>query len=282
MSKKQDTKSPDVDYALGVAADRLNVRHHREGVKYGWNHKSAGSKVLDKTGNARWLRVQHREKNTTPNKLWSGIKDADRVSGVKKPDFITSTKWVDNKSDLVWRGDLISFISETVCSNTPTLRHKPSLDDGWFDELRNSLTALDNHKTDRPGSSQDFITRRINEYVSEKVDTKVDVWTTVHGDIHWANITTPELWILDWEGWGLGPFGLDAAVLWAYSLMYPSVAERVYKNLRNWLDTPDGRRSQLFVCGMILRMADDFGDHPDLAERVSERVPTLVRQAPVR
>jgi len=274
-----DKNAHKVDRALKRAARRLNL-HIKGDTKYGWNRKSAGSKVIDDSGETKWLRVQYRDTGNDRNKLWNGIKKSKNIKGVKKPKFIDETIWKGKNGNFVWRGDVMSYVAENVCSDTPALDHNPNIDENWLHDLKSSMESLMEFDTCRGGASQDFVTRRIRKYVSKKVDTKVDHWTTVHGDMHWANLTTPELWILDWEGWGQGPFGFDAAVLWAYSLKRPDVADRIYNYFRELLDTPDGIRSRLFIGGMIIRMTEDYGDHPDLTEKVSDEMKDLVYEAP--
>ncbi len=62
-----------------------------------------------------------------------------------------------------------------------------------------------------------------------ELDPSAVTWQTAHGDLHWANLFGPQLAIIDWEGWGRGPVGLDAATLYCCSLPAPGTAERVYR-----------------------------------------------------
>jgi hypothetical protein len=56
------------------------------------------------------------------------------------------------------------------------------------------------------------------------LDTRVPAWGTAHGDLHWANLTGPQLTLLDRERWGRAPLGYDAAHLYISSLTEPSTA----------------------------------------------------------
>jgi hypothetical protein len=78
-------------------------------------------------------------------------------------------------------------------------------------------------------------------------------WVPAHADLNWANITGPEFWILDWEDYGLGPRGLDAATLWVSSLTVPALAERVHNERRADLDTRSGKLMTLFTCVKFLQ-----------------------------
>jgi hypothetical protein len=86
------------------------------------------------------------------------------------------------------------------------------------------------------------------------------------------------MFLLDWEGWGLGPRGLDAATLWAFSLLVPSVAERVNEEFSEDLSCRSGKIAQLFMCAELLRMTRNFGDHPDLEKPLTREADRLVAE----
>lgn len=276
---KQRTPSPDIDRALQVAANRLSVSLAGE-ARYGWKRKSAGCRVIGEKDHEYWLRVQYRSLDEEPGKLWHGEIDAAGIAGVKKPELKENVEWKETSARLGWRGDLLTFISAPACSPTPELRQPVNPDPSWFKTLRDSLEHLGEHNTSRINTRQDLITRRIDERFGSGVDTEIERWTTVHGDMHWANLTAPDCWILDWEAWGQGPRGLDAAFLLCFSLLQPPVADSVYDFFRDWLDTPDGIRSQLFAAAELLRMTDLYGDHPDLLSPLSQHAGEILLIAP--
>lgn len=248
--------------ALQSAADRFNFQLLGE-CRYGWGGKSAGSAAVGLSVDDRvWLRVTSRAVASAPWGLWTGVADASRIEGVAKPRLLSQIEW--REGDLVWRADVESFVSDPVCSTTPELREQLLPSAQWFASLRRSLESLQRYHTTRVNTRQDLITRRIREYFGQRARTNVEKWTTVHGDVHWANLTHPCCWILDWEGWGSGPFGLDAAFLLCFSLLQPATADLVRRAFADWLDPPDGRLSQLLACAELIRMSDMYGDHEDL------------------
>lgn len=91
---------------------------------------------------------------------------------------------------------------------------------------------------------------------TDRVDPTVTTWVTAHGDLHWTNLTTSGPYLLDWEFWGAAPAGADAATLNCSSLLVQPMADRVYDEFAEVLDTPDGRLSQLCVIAQILRHRD--------------------------
>ncbi|RSN52509.1 hypothetical protein DMH08_28485 [Actinomadura sp. WAC 06369] len=124
-----------------------------------------------------------------------------------------------------------------------------------------------------PVVSQEYVARAIPRYVGEtNVDATVTRWSLAHGDLHWANLTMPELTILDWEGFGPAPFGFDAANLYAYSLPVPEVAADVRRAFAHVLATPDGRLAELIVAAMIVQAAERDDVHARLAPLVLKHV----------
>ena len=270
---------PNVDQALEIAAQRLGKTI--SGIRrYGWQQKSAGCAVIGSDHLKRWLRVQSRPKTRLPDKIWFGEPDAANIVGVKKPKLIVSVEWEDH--EWIWRGDLMSFIDDPVCSLTPEIQRPLILKPSWYKMLRTSLENLSKNNTERVNTRQDLITRRIRERFGTEIDTQVQTWTTVHGDIHWANLTSSECWILDWEAWGQGPLGLDAAFLFCFSLRQPEIAHRVYQYFKDWLNTSDGIRSQLFACAELIRMTELYNDHPDLKPYIMKYANELLVKVPLK
>src|SRR5205807_245663 len=108
-----------------------------------------------------------------------------------------------------------------------------------------------------------------------ELDTKVPAWSTAHADIQWSNLTSPNLYILDWERWGMAPVGYDAATLYISSLTVPPVAARVRQEFADALDTPAGRFSELVVASEFLQ-GMQRGNNLDLETLLHQRVAHLL------
>src|SRR5699024_8914077 len=80
----------------------------------------------------------------------------------------------------------------------------PCLPETWWAALRNGLDSLAAHTTNRVALEQGHLSRRVREVYGSEVDTRVpgDAWACAHGDLGYANLTGPELVLLDWESWG--------------------------------------------------------------------------------
>ncbi|MGH3693322.1 MAG: hypothetical protein ACRDRX_04870 [Pseudonocardiaceae bacterium] len=199
-------------------------------------------------------------------RLWTGEECASVLVDVAKPTLLRSLRWLDADRALVWRADELTHAQSEMISTTSEIVADPELPAQWWEELKRSLAALTEHRTVRVGARQNLVTRRVTEISGGSVNPTVKEWSTAHADLHWANLTAPQCEILDWEGWGIGPRGLDAATLWGYSLVVPTVAERIATEFADDLATRSGKIAQLFTCAELLRMIVKFGDHPDLEE----------------
>ncbi|MEV6972529.1 hypothetical protein [Kitasatospora sp. NPDC093806] len=162
----------------------------------------------------------------------------------------------------------------TITTDEPTLREAPDLDDAWWDGLSTALDAIATVPSDRVAVRQEYLDRAMPQYLGRSIDTKAPAWTTAHGDLHWANLTSPALTVLDWEGWGVAPAGYDAALLYSYSLLVPDTAARVRRRLAHILDTPAGQFAELVVITELLQTITR-GDNLDLEGALRKRLSAI-------
>ncbi len=248
---------------LNNSIDELGFKSEGE-IKYGWNKKTAGIKIRDTRDQLFWFRVQYRSKEQQLDKLWFGELDSADFNDIKKPRLIGYNEWETNS--LLYRADILEYISCEICSPSPDLRITLPLSEKWFEDLVHSLENLKVKRTARVNVRQELIDRRIRERFGKNIDTRITNWITIHGDLHWANLTQPNCWILDWESWGKGPIGLDVSFLYFFSLLQPQLAEKIYNMFKEDLESRDGKISQLFACAELLRMIELHNDHPMLKE----------------
>lgn len=272
MLDLRETPVPDV---IGHCAAAFSIDLDTENPAFGWAGKSMGFG----TSRGTWIKILFRPASQINERIWTGEECASVLTGVSKPQLLGSVRWFDPTRELVWRADETTRVESPSISSTPEIREEPrNLSGEWWTALHDSLTALTETNTTRVAVRQDLIDRRIREYAGPMVDPTVDEWLPTHADVHWANLTAPEMVLLDWEGWGLGPRGLDGATLWAFSLLVPSVAERVSDLFADDLSCRSGTLARLFMCVELLRMIRNFGDHPDLAEPLTREAERLVTE----
>lgn len=247
-------------HALHAAADRFGLDLTSDPV-FGWRDRSIAAPAT--TGHAdRWLRVVREHLGWAHGDMWTGNVDAAELPGVLKPSLLSHADEDEPPNRL--RAEMMTRAPGTPCSPTPELRTPVELPAGWLPRLRNSLDSLTTTPTIRTCVTQADVTRRLAVFWGERVAPTVSTWTTAHGDLHWANLMHPAPYILDWELWGAAPAGYDAATLYCHSLLVPNVADQVRAAFADLLDTPDGRRAQLYaIARMLLHI--EHGDYPDLA-----------------
>lgn len=250
-----------------VAAARKLGAEPEGPLRFGWQNRTA-SGVASRLGERYWLRLQTHPKDRLPGRLWTGNKSSSQIVGVRKPEVVDEVQWSTQETE--YRAEVMTFVDQAVVSSTPNLTSHIELTATWLSELKEALTAVRSVATERVNTRQDLVTRRITERFGSGVNTTVAEWDTAHGDLHWANITLPSLWILDWEGWGLAPKGFDVALLRGYSLGVPQVARQLKDVFEDELESPEGLLSRAFVCAELMRMIELYGDHPDLKNPLRE------------
>lgn len=235
-------------------------------------HLRAGCRATTPEGD-RWLRVVTEPLEWAGGPAWIGNAEANRITRVAKPIVLDVTEW--DVTGLRARAELMTLAPGTRISSDMALRQAAELDDDWWTTLRGSLDTLANQPNDRVCLDAQSVHRRLLATFGIDVDLAGLSWSTAHGDLHWANLTAPRCWLLDWESWGTAPTGYDAALLLCTSLLQPEAAEQVRVVFADVLDTPQGRTAQLLAAAKLLDLVK-YGDHPDLAIPVHRHASRLI------
>lgn len=246
--------------ALYAAAEHFYVDPGPTSV-FGWKDRSIATEAIASDGETVWLRVVSELSTWAFGEFWDGNKDAAAISGIAKPEVMGVLDW--GCGDRRFRAELMTHVPHPPVSSTPELHRDPRLPDSWWTSLHASLDRLSRHMTDRVQASQPEVTRRLRAYFADHVDPVIDMWACAHTDLHWNNLTHPQCYLLDWEGWGMAPVGYDAAMLYCHSLLVPDVATKVREEFAEELDTPDGARAQLLAIARMLGRSAQ-GDYPEL------------------
>ncbi|MFJ5985281.1 aminoglycoside phosphotransferase [Lentzea sp. NPDC092896] len=265
MSQHLDLSEADAQFRewmhenLSHAAKRFGLTVVGQ-ARLGWFDRSISARV--QAGDRQlWLRVASQDKQWTGGEFWTGNVDANVFAALSKPQVLDVYEWEEWRQQ---RAELMTLAPGSPCSPTDALNHAVDLPDEWWTQLRRTIQAVAATPTDRVNADQALVTGRIQQYFGNSVNPVVRQWETVHGDLHWANLMGPDFSLLDWESWGRGPVGTDAATLLCYSLLVPETADRVRTTFADVLDTDAGQLALLYVAARLLHRIDR-GDHPDLA-----------------
>lgn len=228
---------------------------------FGWRLRTIGAPASGGDG-PRWLRVVSEFPQWARGDTWTGNTGANTLSCIPKPRVLGVLEW-DEQNWRRQRAEVMTLLPGRAISATNQLHAAVDLPEAWWAELRRSIDVLRVTLTRRVYTDQARVTERAVAAFGE--DLPIQRWETVHGDLHWENLLTPQFGLVDWEMWGRGPVGTDAATLLLYSLLVPEVTKRVHRTFADVLDTPHGRQAQLAVAARLLsRIAG--GDYPELAE----------------
>lgn len=244
-----------LDLRTDSLGDVLAAAGHRLGtvldptIVLGEDGATAGTRTYRST----WVRLQHRQAEDDDDPAWVAEETAHELAGVRKPRWHRAVTWNDPDRGVRWRADELDCVTTPVLGDVTGLFARPQLSAAWWTQLRTSLAALAAAPdAGRTALSQATVTRRITSVFGQAVDTTITEWVTAHGDVHWGNLTG-DGHLLDWEVWGRGPRGLDAANLWGMALPYPDLAARVQHEFADELNSRSGLLVQLMWCGTALR-----------------------------
>ncbi|MEU9992891.1 hypothetical protein AB0E10_40155 [Streptomyces sp. NPDC048045] len=234
------------------AAQALDVQTEPGGEFWGWVGRTLGAPARTAAGQPAWLRLVSAPDDKASGKLWDGARDAQDAFGDldgHRPALLAVHDDADDGT--AYRAELSVRVDQPVLSDDPILQHDLQLPDSWWTGLAGTLEKVAAVDTDRVAIRQQYMDRAIPEFVGISAPA-VTSWNASHADVHWANITSSPLRILDWEGWGRSPEGFDAATLYAYTLLQPNTAARV-RTVFPVLGSPAGLAAEATVCAQLLQ-----------------------------
>ncbi|WP_322780471.1 hypothetical protein [Frankia sp. Cas4] len=238
--------------------------------------RTAGSRVTVAGGGPdRWLRVVTERLGWGGGPTWIGNMEASAVLGVARPEVLAVTEWEEAGRQV--RTELMTLAPGGPLASDIALREHVSLDASWWTALRRSVDVLAASTTDRVCLDADLIRHRLLAAFGVEIATESIVWSTAHGDLHWANITGPICWLLDWEAWGAAPAGYDAATLYCSSLLQPEIADQVFTVFGDLLSSSAGAVAHLVAAAKLLGLVE-YGDHPDLAAPLHRHARRILRR----
>lgn len=235
----------------------------------GWHGRTAGVRVSDARGEPAWLRIVVAREELARGEWWNGNTDAAVLDDLRRPRILTWQEWSEGPACI--RAELMELLPGTACSPTPELRDDLLLDDRWWSHLDEDLVALAAHPTTRASTTAESIAHRSRVLFGRSIDFSRVEWGTAHGDLHWANVFTPEFALVDWEAWGSAPVGSDIAGLYLHSLLVPRVAETILERFEPVFESASGRVGLVFHASRMLARAM-AGEYPGLIDPIHAAV----------
>ncbi|MGQ0775691.1 MAG: aminoglycoside phosphotransferase [Pseudonocardiales bacterium] len=256
---------------LERAAGQLDVTL-TEAPVFSWHDRTVGTRVST-AGGPRWLRVVAELSPWVGGTFWTGNHDAREINGVPRPRLLTELEWSDGDCQL--RAELMTLAPSPVITNDMVLRGIPDLAPTWWVDLRRAVDTLALHTTDRVCVADSGLRLRLLAAFGVEIEPTELEWTCAHGDLHWANLTAPQLCLLDWETWGKAPAGYDPAVLYCASILISEVSNTVHATFAELLNSRSGRVAQLAAILKLLCLVED-GEHLDIAAPLHRHARTLI------
>jgi hypothetical protein len=274
-SQRFDLRRTEVDDALDRVERSLQTQLEPEGSVR--KRRSIGAR----TARGTWVRIELRGLERLDGQGW-GIEAAALLRGVSLPDWHSGVSWLDPERGAMWRVDETSLVHDS-----PVGRAAAALDlpDSWWTAFDDSLASLAGHSTTRMATpdcepiTQERVSTAIDKVFPGEVDSTIEEWAPAHADLNWSNLTSPKLWILDWEDWGMAPRGLDAACLWSASLAVPGIAERIHQTRLSDLESRTGRIMALFYCAQRIALGEENDPALERAKREALRLTTELRNS---
>ncbi|MFG2886902.1 hypothetical protein ACGFYV_32200 [Streptomyces sp. NPDC048297] len=235
--------------------------------------------TLGRQAGDRWLRLSRSAKRNAGRQQGQGIVGASLLlpDAVPRPRLYEVHDWTDG--EWAFESEVLDFVTQPVVSpERADLDRDPGLPDEWWADLRRALAVLAEAEGTKVTVRDGWIERAFPQFLGIPAPSKVER-VTGHGDLHWGNLTAMPLALLDWERWGLVPYGYDAGLLHSNSLLVPDVADRVRLEFAPVLDTPAGRVGELAALAEMLQ-AVARGWYLDLAPRLLAQAEALTGVRP--
>ncbi len=264
----------DKSAALREACALLKVSLANSPIQ-GYRSKSIGAPVVAPDGARSWIKISGRQDRLTDYLRKNEI-EAGEFTGVPKPQVIAHLDW--SSDGVTWRALQMTLAPSPTIETTPWSGARAhALTDDWISRFRSAIGTVSRLHCKRQLVTPDDMATLIRSRFGDDIPIAANEWRMAFGETHWANVTAPDLMLLDWERWGLAPRGYDAAMLIGFSVADVSLKRRLQAAFKNDLRTPSGRVAQLFACAEILTWIDMELIHPGMRKPVVRLAESTLR-----
>lgn len=239
-----------LDQAILLAAKDLELKLYGSLIR-GFSSKSIGGKAISTTGINGWLIVRKKTLSHLPNMAEASF------DFFRKPKIFLSKVWEEN--DNYFYADFLEYVKSPVMFSSAILSPTTDLPDVFFEELKNVLERLASTPSLSSIITLSLMRQKIKAVLGRELRTPDFIPVTVHGDLHWSNIISSPIYFLDWEKSGLGPYGLDQAMLLVSSLANPKTFLKMQNIFASQLESRSGLFCQIYAaCELLDRQRFDL------------------------
>jgi hypothetical protein len=259
---------------LHEAAERLGVTIEGDPV-----HGLYERTLAVRTSGPAWLRVTAQRAEWTKDDMWDGIATAvgKPFDDIPMPRHLRTVEWPDGQRTV--RAELLSYVDQPTIGSGLVLFDHVDLPDSWWKALHAGLEPL-RRLTATERMTTDARERYFRDYLLALFGVEIDPDRTEmamsHGDLHFGNLTAPDLVILDWEIWGWAPAGYDAAHLLCSAILHPDIVERIQTEFADILNTYSGAVAQIVAASKYLHHVQE-GQFPEVAVPIRRHAENVIR-----
>ena len=241
--------------ALDTAIAAIQARQAGD-IRYGRRGGSAGCLVAHPGLGERWLKVSWAPASEINQFFWDGELLSAGIENIPRPQIFEHFDW---ETEGHCHRAILMSVAPGAISRQPYPEATPALEPAWWRELSNALASLQATQTDRIYVTEEDLANRLQERFGLRLKQHFTCWQTSHGDLQWANLTSPRLSILDWESWGRAPYGFDIARLHVFSVASPEIVAMLKKEFATVIAHPEYDIAFLFAASGPMQIFELFG-----------------------
>ncbi len=261
------------DAAIEKAIAFVQARKVGE-ISYG--RKSGGCVITHPNFRERWLKVKWELAGKLDRTVWDGELLSIGIEGVSKPRIFGHFDW--DAIGLCYRALTMSIASGILATEGHHLDCMPALDARWWQQLADAVATIGAKVTDRVCVDERVMALQLEQRFGIRLKRPFPHWQTAHGDLHWANLTAPELSILDWETWGRAPYGFDVAHLYLFSVTQAEALANLKQVFSPILENPAYDLTLLYAAADLIRQFESRGKHEAIQEGLHREVETVLER----
>lgn len=212
-------------------------------IHSGIKRTAISTRLLQPDGSEAWLKMT----------LQGGVKERWRRQGerlaqvldVPQPKILREHEWTQDGQAM--HAFVYSLASPSVQLTPWVSSRLPPLSDEWIDRLKSALAHVAAQPITRWTMPPGNIARSIAQRFGRRAPYEIDEWRMSHGDLHWSNLSAPDLSLLDWEFFGAAPRGYDAATLLIFAMRKRELYRRLEAAFADDLNTRSGIVARLLA-----------------------------------